>query len=716
MDLALALARRLVLSITLLLAFSALANADDIRWQPTVSPGLWSNPNNWMPATVPGSGTNVLVTSGGPTVDINVEIGSLSLQGRSSVGTQVQGAPHNFTVTGTTTLTPPTPPGFGDGGHVDTNGGSTMSLGTLTNFSNGQLTGSYEVDDIDYLTNRTPCVIQFRSANVIDNRGEIYLLGDDAYIRDQDSGLDAFRNLAVNNGYYQIEDAPPQSTSGSLTNNGNFLVYDSFSPPRTVYTVPASLTNNSDGYLEVYGNAQIIVKANLVNHGTGSYGAIYVNNNTSAVAGEALLRVEKDLMNDGKIVVRGVSGHPARLEVLGAMTNTGDLTLDGVGDLQVGGSLTMGSGHVTMTGNTGFETFIMTAKRIDQAAGVEWGARGTVFADLVGRGILAPGASPGRLTLNGDITWLDPAELRIEIGGTAPGTQYDQVVQQTQAGGSGVKLGGTLSVTFVNGLSSVQNSDAFAIVTSDRPITGQFSNVPSGGQVPTTDGSGSFRVDYSGTNSVTLSQFQAAIPPVITSIPVNGVPSSAVTILGSGFFGTTDVKFNGTSASSFSVVSDNQLSTTVPVLAGTGPITVVTNHGNATSSTNFTVLPDSDADGMSDDYEQLYFGGTTAGQPNDDSDGDGVTNVDEFRAGTNPVDANSVMRVKQIRRQGNDIIIVFPSASDKRYQLQASATPNFAFPIRLTTLSAGAADPARQVTDASAAADLVRFYRVVVLP
>jgi hypothetical protein len=49
---------------------------------------------------------------------------------------------------------------------------------------------------------------------------------------------------------------------------------------------------------------------------------------------------------------------------------------------------------------------------------------------------------------------------------------------------------------------------------------------------------------------------------------------------------------------------------------------------------------DSDGDGMSDRYEQQYFGSTTGGNPNADPDGDGRPNRREALQGTNPLRAD----------------------------------------------------------------------------
>jgi len=64
---------------------------------------------------------------------------------------------------------------------------------------------------------------------------------------------------------------------------------------------------------------------------------------------------------------------------------------------------------------------------------------------------------------------------------------------------------------------------------------------------------------------------------------------TAVTLSGSGFIGATSVKFNGTSATTFTVSSDTQVTATVPSGATSGTISVTTPGGTATSATSFSV-------------------------------------------------------------------------------------------------------------------------------
>ena len=79
-------------------------------------------------------------------------------------------------------------------------------------------------------------------------------------------------------------------------------------------------------------------------------------------------------------------------------------------------------------------------------------------------------------------------------------------------------------------------------------------------------------------------------PPVIDGFsPAQGPPGTSVTITGPGFTGAEAVQIGGASAA-FSVTDDADIVATVPRSAVTGPITVVSQGGTATSTGSFTVL------------------------------------------------------------------------------------------------------------------------------
>ena len=78
-------------------------------------------------------------------------------------------------------------------------------------------------------------------------------------------------------------------------------------------------------------------------------------------------------------------------------------------------------------------------------------------------------------------------------------------------------------------------------------------------------------------------------PPTITSFsPTSGGTGTSVTITGTNFTGTTDVKFGGTAAYDFTVYSFTQITAVVDNGTTTGTVTVITPDGTATSSSSFT--------------------------------------------------------------------------------------------------------------------------------
>jgi N-acetylglucosamine-6-sulfatase len=80
--------------------------------------------------------------------------------------------------------------------------------------------------------------------------------------------------------------------------------------------------------------------------------------------------------------------------------------------------------------------------------------------------------------------------------------------------------------------------------------------------------------------------------PSITGFsPAQGTAGTQVAVTGTDFTNATDVQFAGLSASSFTVTDDTDITVTVPSGATSGPISVVTPDGTATSADSFTVIP-----------------------------------------------------------------------------------------------------------------------------
>ena len=167
-----------------------------------------------------------------------------------------------------------------------------------------------------------------------------------------------------------------------------------------------------------------------------------------------------------------------RFTTQGAFANTGHL-LVGVGSaLIVQGRLTLG-GSVAGNGVIRAESTLV-------------------------RGRLRPGASPGELSIEGDVELDDAASLEIEIAGLVPGIDHDVLRV------SGVAtLGGALEVSLLQSFAGLETS-TFTFLTA-QSVIGTFNGIADGDRIFTVDGSGSFLVDYT-SDAVLLTSFQTTAP------------------------------------------------------------------------------------------------------------------------------------------------------------------------------------------------------------
>jgi uncharacterized repeat protein (TIGR03803 family) len=94
--------------------------------------------------------------------------------------------------------------------------------------------------------------------------------------------------------------------------------------------------------------------------------------------------------------------------------------------------------------------------------------------------------------------------------------------------------------------------------------------------------------DFAGT---VFSLSVEGMKPFVKTLPAWGTEGDRVTILGTNLTGASKVSFSGTAAKTFTVVSDTEITATVPTDAATGTIEVTTPSGTLNSDVDFEVTP-----------------------------------------------------------------------------------------------------------------------------
>lgn len=143
--------------------------------------------------------------------------------------------------------------------------------------------------------------------------------------------------------------------------------------------------------------------------------------------------------------------------------------------------------------------------------------------------------------------------------------------------------------------------------------------------------------------------------------------------------------------------------------AGTYGLISENKYGRTASRpATLTVLTDADADGLPDDWEQQN--GVT--DPAADSDDDGLTNLQEYQAGTDPNDPRSYLKVDQIELASgaSAVLLRFLARSNHTYTIQACET--LSSPTWTRALDVVAASSDRLVTATNELAGNQRFFRL----
>jgi len=203
----------------------------------------------------------------------------------------------------------------------------------------------------------------------------------------------------------------------------------------------------------------------------------------------------------------------------GIISGTGDLFKAGTGKFTHAGTCNASGMTLSLYGGetaiNGTWNASPTPTLIDAWSGTILSGTGTLQnVNIRGGATLSPGSSPGKLTMN-NLTMASSANLFLELRGTTPGTQHDQIVAKSSVNISNATL--TLALNY-----PPAEGDVIRLIDnqSANPVLGTFSGKPQGSVV--TLGGNQFLLSYTGGtgNDITLTAINAKLgleADVITS-------------------------------------------------------------------------------------------------------------------------------------------------------------------------------------------------------
>jgi autotransporter-associated beta strand protein len=452
-----------------------------------------------------GPGTNLVVNDGlfRKTGDAAATDTTISVAFNNNANVDVQSGVLDLAGGGETT------------GSVTVSAGAGLSLGGAHDFSPASsITGAGDFSVLGGVANLAGLVevsgthtFNFGTANIT---GQYDCLGNVVNITGGTANFNGTGNIAPTNltlnGFGVLGGSNPVTVNGPMTWGGSSSV---------------SGTNNLvvNGPLNISGNVQLSGRT-LVNNGL----AVWTNNGPASLSlsdGAVLLNSAGAIFDcafDG-FLLNSVGANPFLNEGLfrkSAGTGTTIISvpfhnsgvidarsglLNFVGPLFIesGGSIQLNGGQVT-------NTLPM------QLVGGSLHGNGLISGAVLNQGLVSPGFSPGRLIVSSDYTQNTNGTLNIEIAGTTPGAEFDQLIVS-----NAVALGGTLNVSFLNGFQPLPNS-SFTFLTGAN-VQGAFAtfNYPSNEIA--------LGLNYS-SNSVTLRVLNTrpSIAPITDMLISNHVP------------------------------------------------------------------------------------------------------------------------------------------------------------------------------------------------
>jgi len=250
-----------------------------------------------------------------------------------------------------------------------------------------------------------------------------------------------------NNGYFEAD----ISSNVSLSYDGGTNAFNNAGTFKTIGSGTISVdpgVGGSNAVLPFNNSGEVDVQAGtlrLLTGGTHSGDFTGATGATLEFAGTHSFSAGSDIIGGLNVIFSpNVS---SSITDNGPINITGTLTLTGQGTKTLNESVLVNAMNMTQGTTVINGDLTATSGSAQVSAGVLKGV-GTLQADLQNSGIVAPGNSPGLLTVSGNYTQNSAGKLQIEIGGYNRGTQYDAFLIMGNA-----NLNGALIVSLTGGFS-----------------------------------------------------------------------------------------------------------------------------------------------------------------------------------------------------------------------------------------------------------------------
>ena len=459
--------------------------------------------------------------------------------------------------------------------------------------------------------------------------------------------------------------------------------------------------------------------------------ALTLNNNAAVTVTPASPLLNVTVTGSNAITGNGSSGTGiAALDDEGTLTlsvSGGSSVFDLTGTMTGGGTLVLGSSVMTLrfNGTAGDSTAIFDLGTGSAIANVRQNA-----ATAIALGGLAGGAGTqlqGHSNGGGNVTYT--------IGGAGADTEFDGVIKDGAVGTVAlVKTGsGKLTLTSANPYSGGTTVSNGTLLVNNTVGSGTGTGAVAVVSGATLGGTGTIRGPVTIASGGILS-------------PGNGVGTLTVTNL--VLSGGAVMQYELGTSSDRTVVSSNL------TLGGTLNITDAGGFG-ASTYTLFTYGKTLTYNGLSmgvapagynysidigmagqvklvvsawtalQQWQMTYFNSTNsaAAAPDADPDGDGMSNTNEFLAGTNPTNSLSGLRILSVVQQTNDVVITWATAGGRTNAVQATAgdgsggySTNFN-DISDSIIMPGSGDATTNYVDVGGATNSPsRYYRIRLVP